>query len=474
MEELASIQITCNHPGGNVKVNRLSPGRAEIESDLRDTPTHWFYWNFEAKVLTPGKIEFHFPVGKQWLSAQGPCVSTDDGKTWRWAGKDKCFFCNPDPTKLHDGFVWEFTHAGENVRFAQGFPYQRSDFDDFVQRNNDNRELHAGILTKSRHGRECPMLTIGSGDRTMLLSCRHHACEATAAHVLEGFVAEAIADNTIAAAFRKEYTLFVIPFMDIDGVEDGDQGKGRAPHDHNRDYGLTEHLYPEVAAVEELHKKHPFNIVLDFHDPAVRSDDCLYPGAPHIDAHEHFYFGGYRSPSNEANTQELIRWLAEELPAPCKEVFYFGGKTPLTSNGFNGLPSSYYFGDNPTVTYGITLEIPYANQCIEYDSAMMRDAGQSILHALLRFAITNDATPRTEHGEFQKFAESLQHSSPETAEQLIADPATCGLYKAEAHLYLAQRGKDQAIHAAAVLASPDATRREKEAAKALLGYPTGG
>ncbi len=469
MEDLASIQISCNYPGGNVKVNRLSPGRADIESDLRDTPAHWFYWNFEAEALAPGRIEFHFPVGKQWLSAQGPCVSADDGKSWRWAGKEKCFFCNPAPEKLNDGFVWEFKHAGERVRFAQGFPYQVSNYENFIQKNKGNCELHAGVLTKSRKGRECPMLTIGSGDKNMLLLCRHHACEAAAAHVLEGFVAEAIAENETTAAFRKEYTLYVVPFVDLDGVEDGDQGKGRAPHDHNRDYGLKQHLYPEVAAVEELHKKHQFHIVLDFHDPAVRSDDCLYPDAPPINAHEHFYFGGYRSPSNEANTQELILWLAEELPAPCKEVFYFGGKKPLKSDGINGLPSSYYFGDNPTVTYGTTLEIPYANQYIEYDSAMMRDAGHGILHALLRFAIKNDAKPRLEHGDFRKFVEALRNSLPETAEQIIADPATCGLYKAEAHLYLAQLDKDKAIHAAAVLASPAATRRAKETAKALLG-----
>lgn len=469
MEDLASIQISCNYPGGNVKVNRLSPGCAEIESDLRDTPTHWFYWNFEAEVLTPGKLVFHFPVGKQWLSAQGPCVSTDDGKTWRWVGKDKCFFCNPDPKKFHDSFAWEFTHACEIVRFAQGFPYQISDFETFLQNNIGNRELHAGVLSKTRKGRESPMLTIGSGDKKILLLCRHHACEATAAHVLEGFVAEAIAENEIAAAFRRKYTLFVVPFMDLDGVEDGDQGKGRAPHDHNRDYGLTEHLYPEVVAVEELHKKQQFYIVLDFHDPAVRSDDCLYPDVPQINAHEHLYFGGYRSPSNEANTQEFIRWLAEELPAPCKEVLYFGGKTPLKSNGINGLPSSYYFGDNPTVTYGTTLEIPYANQFVEYDSTMMRDSGQGILHALMRFDIKNDATPRGEHGDFRKFVESLRNSAPATVEQFITDVATCGLYKAAAHLYLAQLGKDRANHAAAVLSSPYATLREKETAKALMG-----
>ena len=303
----------------------------------------------------------------------------------------------------------------------------------------------------------------------MLLTCRHHACEATASHVMEGFLAEAAAENETAAVFRRTYTLTAVPFMDLDGVEDGDQGKGRSPHDHNRDYGLREHVYPEVAAVEELHLRNHFFLALDLHDPAMRSDDCLYPEVPQIQAHEHFYFNGWRSPENEANTEELIRWLAEELPPPCRDVYYFGFKTPPVSDDTTGLPFSYYFGADPAVTYGSTLEIPYANQALEYDSAMMRDTGRAILHALMRFEICRDASSRTEHRLYKAFVEKLRHSPPETAEQIIADSKTSGLYRAEAHLHLARLGRDPSRHAATVLAEPDATLRAKEAASLLTG-----
>ena len=40
------------------------------------------------------------------------------------------------------------------------------------------------------------------------------------------------------------YLVYVIPFVDIDGVENGDQGK-QAPHDHNRDY-INSPIYPET------------------------------------------------------------------------------------------------------------------------------------------------------------------------------------------------------------------------------------
>lgn len=465
MKKPASIVIRCDYPGGNVKVNRVTSGAAFIESDLRDTPSHWFYWNFEVEAQTDGMVEFHFPGGKQWISAQGPCVSCDGGKSWRWAGRNICSFCDLDVKNLHDSFSWEFHHAGEKIRFAQGFPYQLADFETFLQKNRDNPELNIGILTKTRQKRDCPFLTIGSGEKKLLLTCRHHACEAAASYVMEGFLSEAVAANKIAAAFREKYTLIAVPFMDLDGVENGDQGKGRSPHDHNRDYGVREHLYPEVAAVEELQKKHHFFAALDLHDPAVRSDDCLYPEAPQINAHEHFYFGGWRSPKNVANTNELIRWLEEELPAPCAEVNYFGGDRRLKSDGSTGIPFSHYFGDHPDVTYGTTLEIPYASRRIEYDCTMMRAAGRAILRALMRFELREDPRPRTEHQCYEALTEQLRKSPPEMAEQILADRDMPGLYQMEAHLYLAQIGRDPETHANAVLASPDATSREKDAAQ---------
>jgi hypothetical protein len=42
----------------------------------------------------------------------------------------------------------------------------------------------------------------------------------------------------------------VVPFVDEDGVEDGNAGKNRAPHDHNRDHG-SHSLYPDAMALQD-------------------------------------------------------------------------------------------------------------------------------------------------------------------------------------------------------------------------------
>ena len=67
--------------------------------------------------------------------------------------------------------------------------------------------------------------------------------------------------------------MLAIPFMDRDGVEDGDQGKNRTPHDHNRDYNERP-LYPEVSALMKLGEslKPRVLVATDLHCPHIRGE----------------------------------------------------------------------------------------------------------------------------------------------------------------------------------------------------------
>ena len=42
------VSLSCDYPGGNIKVLKIQPGCAEIAPDLRDNKLDWFYWNFDA------------------------------------------------------------------------------------------------------------------------------------------------------------------------------------------------------------------------------------------------------------------------------------------------------------------------------------------------------------------------------------------------------------------------------------------
>lgn len=61
--------------------------------------------------------------------------------------------------------------------------------------------------------------------------------------------------------------MLCVPFVDYDGIVDGDQGKRRMPHDHNVDYGQNESIYPETAAIKEYANKNGCNYGFDFHSP---------------------------------------------------------------------------------------------------------------------------------------------------------------------------------------------------------------
>ena len=66
--------------------------------------------------------------------------------------------------------------------------------------------------------------------------------------------------------------VFCVPFVDLDGVLDGDQGKNRIPHDHNRDY-TEEPIYPEVAAIKRYAEDHGCHFAFDFHSPWHRGGE---------------------------------------------------------------------------------------------------------------------------------------------------------------------------------------------------------
>lgn len=59
-----------------------------------------------------------------------------------------------------------------------------------------------------------------------------------------------------------------MPIVDFDCVTDGDQGKNRVPHDHNRDYCLDETpIYPETAAIRSCAERNGCFLGVDFHSP---------------------------------------------------------------------------------------------------------------------------------------------------------------------------------------------------------------
>jgi hypothetical protein len=351
-DERGAVTINADFPGGNVAVLHNEGGTAHVAPDLRgDNP--WFYWYFEAKASKVGRVNFVFPetvagFKNGAIGFQGPAISTDLGKTWKWMGTDRV-----------DGssFFYDFAKADQRVRFAVTIPYLQAEWDEFLSRNANSPHFEAGVLTKSRHGRNVELLQIGKATQDVkfvLVTGRHHAAETMASYILEGFLEEAMSDSPSGEAFRKRYVLYAVPFVDKDGVEEGDQGKNRRPHDHNRDYG-EKSIYPEVQAIKELDKEVDFQFALDFHCPTLIMND-----------HQVI-----------ENVSEFARQIKVSLP---KDAPY-GPLNWLRDDPDLPPMNSRYFGFKVGAIMSATIEFPFAPPNKATDPESCRKYGQVMLRA---------------------------------------------------------------------------------------------
>ena len=234
--------IHSKFTGGNISILSQNENEVFLDSDMRDSTGTWFYWAFCVEGAAGTTLRFHFP--KTRIGYWGPAVSTDL-KEWHW---------------LHEtaetSFTYHFSEQENRVYFAHHMLYPVERFTALAERHG----LSIGALCQSRKGRSVPCLRFGEGEQTLILTARHHACESTGSYVLEGVLDELISSPP------KNLRVLCVPFVDYDGVIDGDQGKNRAPHDHNRDY-LDAPLYPEVAAILAFANQYGCHLGFDFHSP---------------------------------------------------------------------------------------------------------------------------------------------------------------------------------------------------------------
>ena len=279
------IEIGCEYPGGNVKVNLINDekGVVSLEPDMRDSTGRWFHWDFTISGAAGKKLRFKFPEGYEYISSLGPAICSD-GKTWRWL--------RPDGTRHEPANAFEYTFGKDEnkVRFATAIPYSQKDWDAFTAKWRGSKDVKFETLCKSQSGmRDTELVRVPcrrNAKWLFVFTARHHACETSASPVVEGVFEELMSGSPEARWARDNAECLFVPFMDKDGVEEGDQGKNRKPHDHNRDY--VAERYTSVKALKALIEKESKGkqlVFIDNHSPHVRS----LPNGPEQD--EIFSFG---------------------------------------------------------------------------------------------------------------------------------------------------------------------------------------
>ena len=310
--EKATVRFDCAFPGGNVRIFDFDSrtGVVQLDSDFRDSVPDQFWTYFRVRGAGGRKLVFKFtgegPFRRPRVSRAGMAYSIDEGKTWGWTSPETdhadCF-----------GFSFDFPANADSVRFATTIPYLGADLDACLAAHPNLRRT---TLTLSRKGRKVPLVTVGPEDAKLAfaVTARHHALEATANWVMEGMMEAAAAETPDGKWIRGNLRCLFVPFMDFDGVEDGDPGKNRRPHDPNRDY-IAE-LYPEVKAFKALIRSETAAkrlVFFDLHAPQVRGSDerpahdNLFTMGPPPEM-EH-YWNDYRQALIEATKDDPIRYF---------------------------------------------------------------------------------------------------------------------------------------------------------------------
>jgi hypothetical protein len=368
--------IDADFPGGNILVEKIDGADIYLRQDLRETTSGWFYWAFRVRGATR-RLTFHF-TGGDVLGVRGPAVSYDGGTSWQWLGAAEVSRNEGDVAFSHN-----FSPQQAGVLFAFCPTYTETNLDQFLTRWKTSA-LRRETLCRSRAGRAVELLRTGdpSAKFQLLLTCRHHACEAMASYFLEGLFEAILSQDEMGAWFRGQVDCVVVPFVDKDGVEAGDQGKNRQPHDHNRDYGgeVSDSIYPEVAALRQWMaswlSSEKRGVVLDLHCPHIRGNE-----------NEDIYFVGVPHPQVWHEVMELAGiWEClpgGTLPFAKRNNIPFGQKWNTGGNYAAGKSFTKWASELPEVRLAAAMEIPYATAGgAEVTPASCRELGRTLAKAL--------------------------------------------------------------------------------------------
>jgi hypothetical protein len=371
--------VDCDFPGGNIILDAIEGDVIAVHQDLRDTEGDWFYWHFRVRGAAGRPLTVRFTQSNV-IGVRGPAVSTDGGKRWQWLGAGSV-----------DGQSFQYqvpAHAGE-VRFSFGMPYLEADLKAFLQRHSGSPYLETGVLCTTKQGRSTELLRLGrldgNCDHRVLLTCRHHCCEMMASYSLEGIMETVLADPEVGEWFRRHVEFLIVPFVDKDGVENGDQGKNRRPHDHNRDYGGTssaDSIYPSVHALRELVPQWSggrLRFALDMHCPWIRGEH-----------NEVIYFVGGPDQEIWARVVRFSEILETVQTGPltfaATNNLPFGQAWNTAANLHGGKSFGRWAAELPGIYVGTGIEIPYANASgAAVTAETARALGRDLARALYRF-----------------------------------------------------------------------------------------
>lgn len=368
------LKISSDFPGGNIVVNKISGDSVWLKPDLSFTDGEWFYWYFKISGISGRTITFNFDQ-KNVFAKYGPAYSINNDHAWKWYGENSV---------LNHSFSFLFSEQDTIAFFSVAFPYTQKDLCEFLENLKNKEFLSMDTLCFSTEQRVVEKVTVPSlktePKHKVLITARHHACEMMANYVLEGIVKSLLTDKNLQS-LREDTEFLIIPFIDKDGVENGEQGKNRIPRDHNRDYGENS-VHRSTTALKEFvpeWSQGKLKIALDIHCPWIYGK-----------LNEYIYSVGL-SNAKLAREQIFFSQLLEKYAVGELKLFHENflpyGKSWNTENNYSkGTNFIRWAGTLTGISMLTSIEFPYANVSgIMVSKDNSRVFGESIAYAIKEY-----------------------------------------------------------------------------------------
>lgn len=365
------IKISSEFPGGNIILQKISQDTVYLKPDLSFTEGNWFHWYFKASMIGRKKITFQFQQNNVF-SKYGPAYSINNENNWKWYGENRV---------SNNSFTYFFSENDTVAYFSASIPYTEKNLTNFLLKLNNSKSLNIDTLCFSKEGRAIERIIISPSStapkKKVVFTARHHACETSASFVLEGII-ESVLNEKDLDYLRDHIEFFIVPFMDKDGVENGEQGKNRIPRDHNRDYDSIS-IHNSTAALRStlpMWGSGIMAVTIDIHSPGI------------IGAfHETMYMVGGVDEVIERNQIQFSKLLQHYSKGEMKyyhaNFLPFGVSWNTAKNYTKGMTFVKWASSLEGVSMASTLEVPYANiSGVPFSKDAARAFGKSIAYAL--------------------------------------------------------------------------------------------
>lgn len=230
-----------------------------------------------------------------------PVWKSDDGQWQRLTQEQR--------KVLDDGrcvVSWTVETPQHHGRLAACYPYTRKDLDVFL--HSLSPTLRCDEIGVSAQGRSLPRVVnkihdTDSQQPGVFITARQHAGETPGSWVLEGIL------QSFATQQENDPMVWVLPFIDLDGVEEGRYGKNHFPHDHNRSWygsGLCHETRVAMSEAQRWAQRCQPMLYLDVHAPGYVEENC-------------YFFCG--ETDNDSTTSAFLSLCQKNIGTHCNERF---------------------------------------------------------------------------------------------------------------------------------------------------------